>query len=42
MLCNSRSLPFVDGNGEVQTADWGDIIYKNDKGVLLKQMHLYD
>ena len=42
-LCNSRLLPFIDGNGEVVMADWGDEIVKDENGKLrLIENHLND
>jgi hypothetical protein len=39
-LCNSRLLPFVDRYGKVVTADWGDVIVKDETGLWLDQKHL--
>jgi hypothetical protein len=42
-LCNSRLLPFIDGNGKLVMADWGDDIVKDENGKLrLIENHLND
>lgn len=41
-LCNSRLIPFIDKDGKIQTADWGDEIIKDSSGKLtLKKNNRY-
>jgi hypothetical protein len=40
--CNSRLIAFIDKNGVLSYADWGDIIIKDNDGLSLILGHEHD